>query len=96
MKSVTVIDTVHLYYTVMSNVIRFKVKVVFVIRMFFIISYYGIALKFSDSSISESSSGSMSDTFKSIDVKAFSKLINNSICSTITTLRSIFAILIFF
>src|SRR6266699_2685746 len=38
MKCTIIIDIVYLYYTVVFYIIRFKVKVVFVIRMFFIVS----------------------------------------------------------
>ncbi len=53
-------------------------------------------LKFSDSSISESSSSSMSNTFKDIDIKTFPKSMRNNIRSIITILRSISTMLTFF
>ncbi len=53
-------------------------------------------LKFFDLSIFEFSSTLMFNIFKDINTNIFSKLIDNGIHSIITTLYSIFIILVFF
>ncbi len=42
MKYIIVIDVIHLYYTVISNIIRLEIKVVFVVWVFFVVSFYNI------------------------------------------------------
>src|SRR6266566_386714 len=42
MKYIIIINTVYLYYIVMSNIIRFEVRAVFVIRVFFVVFFYNI------------------------------------------------------
>jgi len=57
---------------------------------------YIFILKFSNLFISESSSTSMSDISKEIDIKMFLKSKDNDIYPIIVTLRFIFIILAFF
>ncbi len=58
---------------------------------------YISTLKFSNLSISESSSFNLiSDTFKGIDMKIFPKLKGNNIYFIIVTLYSMFTVLTFF
>ncbi len=57
---------------------------------------YIFTLKFSDLSVFKSSFNLMFDIFKDIDIKVFSKLIDNNIRSIIIILCSIFTILTFF
>ena len=57
---------------------------------------YTPILNSSDSSVSESFFGSIFDIFKSTNIKTFPKSIESNIRSTITTLRSISTILMFF
>ncbi len=57
---------------------------------------YILTLKFFNSSIFKSSSNSISDTFKDIDMKIFPKSIKDGIYSVITIFRFISTILIFF
>ncbi len=39
MKYIIVVNIIYLYYIIISSVVRFEVKVVFVIKMFFFISF---------------------------------------------------------
>jgi len=36
MKYIIIVNTIHLYYIIIFNIVKFKVKVIFVIKMFFI------------------------------------------------------------
>ncbi len=44
MKYTIVVDIIHLYYTVVFNIVGFKVKVVFVIGVFFVVFSYCIEI----------------------------------------------------
>ncbi len=57
---------------------------------------YTSALNSSDSSVSESSSSSMSNIFKGIDMKTFPKSMKDNIRSTIAILYSVSIMLVFF
>ncbi len=57
---------------------------------------YTFVLSSSDSSVSESSSGSMFDTFKDIGMNVFLKSMKSNICSVIAMLYSTFVMLMFF
>ncbi len=46
MKCIIIINIIYLYYTVTSNVVRFKIKVVFVIEIFFIVFFYSVEVNF--------------------------------------------------
>ena len=43
-KYIIIVDIIHLYYTIVSNVVKFQIKVVFVIKIFFIVVSYGIEI----------------------------------------------------
>ncbi len=46
MKYTIVIDIIYLYYIIISNVVGFEVKVVFVIKMFFVVVFYNVKIDF--------------------------------------------------
>src|SRR6266566_1482657 len=46
MKCIIVVNTVYLYYTIISNVVKFEVKIVFIIRVFFIVFFYSVEVDF--------------------------------------------------
>jgi len=118
MEFIAIIDIIYLYYIVVSNVVRFEIKVVFVVKMFFIVFFvvlrltliivnslysfsnakciYIFTLKFFNSSVFKSSSNSISNMFKGINIKTFLKLIDNNIRSVIIILYSIFIMLTLF
>ncbi len=46
MKCVIIVDIVHLYYIMIFSVVKFEVNVVFVIGVFFVVSFYNIEIDF--------------------------------------------------
>ncbi len=44
MKYTIVIDAIYLYYIIVFNIVEFKVKVVLVIGMFFVVSRYSVEI----------------------------------------------------
>ena len=46
MKCIIIINTVYLYYIIISNIVKFEVKIVFVIKIFFIVFFYNIKINF--------------------------------------------------
>src|SRR6266566_8377387 len=46
MKYIIIINIIYLYYTIISNVVKLEVKIVFIIEMFFIVSFYNAEIDF--------------------------------------------------
>ncbi len=46
MKCVVVVDAVYLYYIIVSGVVRFEVRVIFFVQVFFVVIFYGVKVDF--------------------------------------------------